>query len=79
MHVNLNRSSLSFMTDFKKRITNNLEDTISEATETLTGKDIYDALNQAINNQMAWHKKELKALQDLQFLVTGAPPRDLFD
>ena len=60
-----------FVTDF--------EDIICEATETLTGKEIYDALNQAINNQMAWHNRELKALQDLQWLMTGAPPRDLSD
>ena len=60
-----------FVTDF--------EDIICEATETLTGKEIYDALNQAINNQMAWHNRELKALQDLQWLMTGAPPGGLSD
>ena len=62
-----------------KQLTNDFEDIICEATEASTGKEIYDALNQAINNQMAWHKKELKALQDFQWLVTGAPARDLFD
>ena len=55
------------------------EDVICEATEELTGKEIYDALNQAIIKQIAWHKKELKVLEDLQWLVTGAPARDLFD
>lgn len=60
-----------FVTDF--------EDIICEATETLTGKEIYDALNQAINNQMAWHNRELKALQEFQWLVTGAVPKDPSD
>lgn len=57
-------------------LTSDFEDVISEATETLTGKEIYDALNQAINNQIAWHSKELKALQEFQWLVTGAAPED---
>ena len=53
-------------------LTNDFEDIISEATETVTGKEIYGALNQAIKNQIAWHSKELKALQEFQWLVTGA-------
>lgn len=57
-------------------LTNDFEDIISEATETLTGKEIYGALNQAINNQIAWHSKELKALQEFQWLVTGAAQGD---
>jgi hypothetical protein len=52
------------------------EDTICGATELFTGQEIYDALNKAINNQIAWHNKELKALQEFQWLVTGAAPRD---
>ncbi|ADD95096.1 hypothetical protein [uncultured phage MedDCM-OCT-S04-C348] len=51
---------------------NDFEDVISEATETLTGKQIYGALNKAINNQIAWHNKELKALQEFQCLIKGA-------
>ena len=50
------------------------EDTICGATELFTGQEIYDALNKAINNQIAWHSKELKALQEFQCLVTGAAP-----
>ena len=42
------------------------EDTICGATELFTGQEIYDALNKAINNQIAWHSKELKALQEFQ-------------
>jgi hypothetical protein len=52
------------------------EDTICGATELFTGQEIYDALNKAINNQIAWHNKELKALQEFQWLVTGAAPGD---
>jgi len=55
---------------------NDFEDIISEAAESLTGKEIYGALNQAINNQIAWHSKELKALQEFQWLVTGAAQGD---
>lgn len=57
-------------------LTNDFEDIISEATEALTGEEIYSALNQAINNQIAWHSKELKALQEFQWLVTGAAQGD---
>ena len=52
------------------------EDTICGATELFTGQEIYSALNQAINNQIAWHSKELKALQEFQWLVTGASQGD---
>ena len=62
-----------------KVLAEDFEDIICEASEEFTGQEIYDALNKAINKQMAWHNKELKTLQDLQWLVTGAPPRDLFD
>jgi hypothetical protein len=55
------------------------EDIICEASEQFTGQEIYDALNEAILKQMEWHQKELKSLQDLQWLMTGAPLRDLFD
>ena len=53
-------------------LSTDFEDIICEATEELSGPEIYEALNKAINNQMAWHKKELKALQELQWLMTGA-------
>ena len=66
------------MTDIK-RLELDFEDVLCCATEELTGKEIYDALNNAILKQMEWHQKELKALQEFQWLVTGAPPRDLFD
>jgi len=52
------------------------EDTICGATELFTGQEIYDALNKAINNQIAWHNKELKALQEFQWLMTGAAQED---
>jgi hypothetical protein len=52
------------------------EDTICGATELFTGQEIYDALNKAINNQIAWHSEELKTLQEFQWLVTGAAPGD---
>ncbi|MCP3698563.1 MAG: hypothetical protein GY920_08425 [Aliivibrio sp.] len=55
------------------------EDIICEATEELSGPEIYAALNKAINSQMDWHKKELKALQEFQWLVTGAAPKDPSD
>ena len=53
-------------------LSTDFEDIICEATEELSGLEIYEALNKAINNQMAWHQKELKALQELQWLMTGA-------
>ena len=55
------------------------EDIICEATEELSGPEIYAAFNKAINRQMDWHKKELKALQDLQWLMTGAVLKDPSD
>ena len=55
-----------------ERVSTDFEDIICEATEELSGPEIYEALNKAINNQMAWHNKELKALQELQWLMTGA-------
>ena len=60
-------------------LSKDFEDVLCGATEELTGKEIYDALNDAILKQMEWHQKELKALQEFQWLVTGAPARDLFD
>ena len=66
------------MTDLKS-LSKDFEDVLCGATEELTGKEIYDALNNAILKQMEWHQKELKALQEFQWLVTGAPARDLFD
>lgn len=66
------------MTDLKQ-LRDYFEDTLCEATEQFTGQEIYKALNDAILKQMEWHQKELKALQEFQWLVTGAPPRDLFD
>jgi len=66
------------MTDLSP-VSKDFEDTLCAATEELTGKEIYDALNDAILKQMEWHQKELKALQEFQWLVTGAPVRDLFD
>ena len=65
------------MTDLNS-LSKDFEDVLCGATEKLTGTEIYDALNEAINRQMEWHQKELKSLQDLQWLMTGAPPRDLF-
>ena len=65
------------MTDFNV-LAGDFEDIICEASEQFTGQEIYDALNEAILKQMEWHQKELKSLQDLQWLMTGAPPRDLF-
>lgn len=70
--------SLHSMTNFKK-LTEDFEDVICGASEAFTGQEIYEALNEAINRQIEWHQKELKALRDLQWLMTGAPPRDLFD
>ena len=55
-----------------KLLSAGFEDILCEATEELSGPEIYEALNKAINDQMAWHHKELKALQDLQWLMTGA-------
>ena len=66
------------MTDLNS-LSKDFEDVLCGATEELTGKEIYDALNDAILKQMEWHQKELKALQEFQWLVTGAPARDLFD
>lgn len=66
------------MTDLN-HLTNLFEDTLCEATEQFTGQEIYEALNNAILKQIEWHQKELKALQEFQWLVTGAPARDLFD
>lgn len=60
-------------------VSKDFEDTLCCATEQFKGKEIYDALNEAINRQIEWHQKELKALHDLQWLMTGAPARDLFD
>lgn len=54
------------------------EDLISGAVEKLDATEMYAALNQAINSQIAWHEKELKTLREFQYLVTGAPERDLF-
>ena len=70
--------SLHSMTNLKE-LTEDFEDVICGASEAFTGQEIYEALNEAINRQMEWHQKELKALRDLQWLMTGAPPRDLFD
>lgn len=69
------------MTDlnFLSKTESDFEDVVCGAIEELTGKEIYDALNKAINRQIEWHQKELKALQEFQWLVTGAPARDLFD
>tara|TARA_R110002020_G_scaffold470314_2_gene696093 strand:- start:3840 stop:4037 length:198 start_codon:yes stop_codon:yes gene_type:complete len=53
-------------------LVNEFEDIICGATELFTGQEIYDALNEAINKQLAWHNSELKALQELQWLMTGA-------
>ena len=66
------------MTDIE-RLELDFEDVLCCATEQLTGLEIYAALNKAINKQMAWHQKELKALQDFQWLVTGAAPEDPSD
>lgn len=66
------------MTDFNVLV-DDFEDIVCEASEQFTGQEIYDALNEAILKQIEWHQKELKSLQDLQWLMTGAPPRDLFD
>ena len=66
------------MTDLNL-LTDYFEDTLCEATEQFTGQEIYEALNNAILKQMEWHQKELKTLQEFQWLVTGAPARDLFD
>ena len=57
-----------------ERLELDFEDVLCCATEQFTGLEIYDALNKAINKQMAWHQQELKALQDFQWLVTGAAP-----
>ena len=54
------------------------EDLISGAAEQLGATEMYAALNQAINNQITWHEKELKTLREFQYLITGAPERDLF-
>ena len=66
------------MTDIE-RLELDFEDVLCCATEQLTGLEIYDALNKAINKQMAWHQKELKALQDFQSLVKGYRLVDLSD
>jgi len=55
------------------------EDTICGATELFSGQEIYDALNEAICKQLAWHNSETKALLELQWLVTGAAPGDHSD
>lgn len=60
-------------------LSGDFEDIICGASAQFTGQEIYDALNEAVLKQMKWHQKELKSLQDLQWLMTGAPPRDLFD
>lgn len=69
------------MTDlnFFSKTSSDFEDVICGATEELTGKEIYDALNEAINRQIEWHQKELKALQDFQSLVKGYRLVDLSD
>tara|TARA_R100000900_G_scaffold109730_1_gene85311 strand:+ start:1365 stop:1571 length:207 start_codon:yes stop_codon:yes gene_type:complete len=62
-----------------ERLELDFEDVLCGATEQFTGLEIYDALNKAINKQMAWHQNELKALQEFQWLVTGAAPGDPSD
>lgn len=54
------------------------EDLIGGAVEQLNATEIYAALNQAINNQIIWHEKEMNTLKELQYLMTGSPQRDLF-
>lgn len=54
------------------------EDLIGGAVEQLNATEIYAALNQAINNQIAWHEKEMNTLKEFQCLVMGSPQRDLF-
>ena len=66
------------MTDIK-RLELDFEDVLCCATEQFTGLEIYNALNKAINKQMAWHQKELKALQEFQWLMTGAASGDPSD
>ena len=66
------------MTDLNQ-LTAFFEDTLCEATEQFTGQEIYDALNEAIHKQIAWHQKELRSLQDFQFLMKGYRPGDLPD
>jgi hypothetical protein len=61
-----------------KLLAADFEDLIVGAVEQLNATEIYAALNQAINNQIAWHKKEMNTLKELQYLMTGSPQRDLF-
>ena len=65
------------MTD-PKLFAADFEDLICGAVEQLNATEIYAALNQAINNQIAWHEKEMNTLKELQYLMTGSPQRDLF-
>ncbi|QDP50051.1 MAG: hypothetical protein Unbinned3459contig1000_61 [Prokaryotic dsDNA virus sp.] len=53
-------------------LVSDFEDIICGATEMFTAQEIYDALNEAIVKQIAWHNAELRTLLDLQWLVTGA-------
>ena len=57
------KSSLLLSMINPELLAKDFEDLISGAVEKLDATEMYAALNQAINSQIAWHEKELKTLR----------------